>query len=85
MSSQVDDLGVFSYKRTTISARIFWDLVPEGESFSYQGTWMIFTLKGGWSTYPAFRASPDDTEDEVRERVKHWLDQHPDALPEGDL
>ena len=70
-----DKLGAFRYKGHTIDAH-----VVRTKSVSHKGpgerTSGVWTIRIGKDRFAAFRASPDDTEHEIRERLKQWIDEH---------
>ena len=68
----IDQLGAFRHKGHTVVARV----VREGKGPRTErssGTWEI---RIGKDQFAAFPASPTDIEEDVRERVKQWLDEH---------
>jgi hypothetical protein len=68
----VDQIGTFQYKGCTIEAHV----VKPRSSSAERRTTPIWTITVNARRFGAFPASPDDTEDEVRERVKQWVDEH---------
>jgi hypothetical protein len=68
-------LGAFRYKGHTIEAH-----VVRTKSGSLKGlnkfTSGVWSIRIGKDQFAAFPASPDDTEDQVRDRVKLWIDEH---------
>jgi len=70
-----DQLGAFRYKGRTIDAH-----VKRTKSRSHKGlserTPGVWTIRIGKDRFAAFLASTDDTEHEIRERVKQWIDEH---------
>jgi hypothetical protein len=73
----VDQIGTFQYKGHTIEARVMkpGPTAPGGGQASRRTT-PIWTVTVDEDRFGAFPASPDDTEDEVRARLKRWLDEH---------
>jgi hypothetical protein len=67
----VDKLGAFRYKGHTIKAYVIRR--GKGRPEQSSDTWNI---RIGRDQFALFEASPTDTEDEIRERVKRWLDEH---------
>jgi hypothetical protein len=68
----VDQLGTFRYKGRNIEAHVVRDgRGPRTERAP--GRWAI---RIGSDEFTIFPASPADTESEVREKVKQWLDDH---------
>jgi hypothetical protein len=70
-----DRLGAFRYKGHTIEAHVVRTKsgMLKGPNERTSGVWNI---RIGKDQFAAFRASPDDTEEQVRERVKLWIDEH---------
>lgn len=68
----VDQLGAFHYKGRTIEAHV----VREGKGPRTERAPGIWNIRIGTDEFAVFRASPADTESEVRERIKQWLDEH---------
>jgi hypothetical protein len=74
----VDQIGTFQYKGRTIEAHV----VKRGPTTTPGGgpagrrTLPIWTVMVDEDRFRAFPASPNDTEDEVRERLKRWIDEH---------
>jgi hypothetical protein len=70
-----DQLGAFRYKGHTIDAHVVRTKSgsPKGLGERTSGVW---TIRIGKDRFAAFGASPDDTEHEIRERVKQWIDEH---------
>ena len=69
-----DQLGAFRYKAHTIDAH-----VVSTKAGSHKGSGEspgVWTIRIGKDRFSAFLASPYDTEDEIRERVKQWIDEH---------
>jgi hypothetical protein len=68
----VDQLGAFRYKGHTIEAHV----ARQGKGPRTEGSPGIWTLRIGKEQFAVFPASSADTEREVRERIKQWLDEH---------
>lgn len=68
----VDQLGAFRYKGRIVEAHV----VREGKGPRTERTPGTWTLRIGKDEFAVFPASPADTEGEVRERIKQWLDEH---------
>jgi hypothetical protein len=70
-----DQLGAFRYKGHTIDAHVVRPKSAGRKGLS-ERTSGVWSIRIGTDQFAAFRASPDDTEHEVRERVKQWIDEH---------
>lgn len=71
--SYVDQIGSFQYKGHTIEAHVVKPMTPATADRRVTPIWTVTT---DGEHFGAFPASPDDTEEEVRERLKRWLDEH---------
>lgn len=70
----VDHIGAFRYKVHTIEAHVERPQIRGAKRLtSNAGIWII--LVDG-ARYSAFPATPDDTEEGIRERIKLWIDEH---------
>ena len=73
----VDQIGTFQYRGRTIEARVVKPVsAAPGSKAAPRRTIPIWTVKVDDDRFDAFLASPGDTEEEVRERLKRWLDEH---------
>jgi hypothetical protein len=68
----VDQIGAFQYKGNTVEAHV----VKPRKRSSDRRTSPIWTVTVNGERFGAFPASPDDTEEEIRERIKRWIDEH---------
>jgi hypothetical protein len=69
----VAQIGAFQYKGKTVEAHV---VKPRTRS-SDRRTPPIWTITVDGERFGgAFPASPDDTEEEIRERIKRWIDEH---------
>ncbi|HWM27822.1 MAG TPA: hypothetical protein VNQ14_05150 [Woeseiaceae bacterium] len=69
----VDQIGAFQYKGHAIEAHV---VRPGPTATADRRTTPIWTVTADGERFVAFPASPGDTEDEVRERLKRWADEH---------
>jgi hypothetical protein len=73
----VDQLGAFEYKGRTIEARVVKPVTARKKSRQgprrSRAIWTVTVDKDQFGLFPA---SPDDSEDQVRERIKRWVDEH---------
>jgi hypothetical protein len=69
----VDQIGAFQYKGNTVEAHV---VKPKTRARADRRTTPIWTITVDGEPFGAFPASPDDTEEEVRERIKRWIDEH---------
>jgi hypothetical protein len=71
-----NQLGAFQYRGHTIEAHVARTPARQKKGSARQagpGTWI---LQIEAIRYPAFPATPHDTADNVRERIKRWVDEH---------
>ena len=73
MSGYVDQIGAFQYKGHTIEAHV---AKPRTSGKPNRRTTPVWTVMVDGERFGAFPASPDDTEEEIRERIKRWVDEH---------
>lgn len=72
MRGYVDQLGAFRYKGHTVDAHV----VRQGKGPRTERTSGTWNIRIGKDQMALFPASPNDTEADVRERIKRWLDRH---------
>ena len=71
-----NQLGAFQYRGHTIEAHVARTTARPKRRSAKQagsGSWI---LQIGAARYTAFPATPHDTEENVRERIKGWVDEH---------
>ena len=72
MAGYVDHIGAFQYRGRLIEA-----YVVRLQGGSKRGKNVpIWTVTVDGERFGAFPASPDDLEEEIRERIKRWVDEH---------
>jgi hypothetical protein len=74
MAGYVDHIGAFQYKGRTVEAYV----VRPGPDRASEKAVPVWTVTVDGKRFGVFRASPNDTEEEVRERIKRWFDEHLD-------
>lgn len=72
----VDQIGTFKYRGHTIEAYVVTPPPAPSKGQAPRRAIPIWTVKVDNDRFDAFPASPGDTEEEVRERLKRWLDEH---------
>jgi hypothetical protein len=74
----VDQIGAFQYQGRTIEAHVVRPGRGESRSGELKGkkTGPVWEVMIDGERFGAFPASPDDTAESVRERIKRWVDEH---------
>ena len=72
----VHQIGTFQYRGHTIEAYVVKPTPAPGSGHAPQRPIPIWAVKVDNDRFDAFPASPGDTEEEVRERLERWLDEH---------
>lgn len=77
----INQLGAFQYKGRTIEAHVVKPVTarPKNRKGPRRSR-AIWTVTVDQDEFGLFPVSPDDTEEQVRERIKRWVDEH---LPPG--
>jgi hypothetical protein len=68
----VHQIGAFQYKGRMVEAHV---VKPKASKSADRRTTAVWTVSIDGERFGAFPASPDDTEEEIRERIKRWIDE----------
>jgi hypothetical protein len=81
----IDQLGAFQYKGRTIEAHVVKPATARKKNREGpRRSRAIWTVTVDSDQFGLFPASPDDTEEQVRERIKRWVDEHMPRTTQGE-
>jgi hypothetical protein len=72
----VNQLGPFHYRGHTVEAHVVKLTGGTEERSDPRRALPFWTASVDDRRYHLFPASPDDTEFQIGERIKHWIDEH---------
>jgi hypothetical protein len=75
MAKYVDHIGAFQHKGRTVEAYV---MRPTGGGARGKAV-PLWTVTVDGERFGVFPASPDDTEEGIRERIKRWIDEHQES------